>query len=75
MGAIDPINASITQLGQEMSILPTEPIYSKLLLTTLKSEYKPIKYEIASIISMLSVENIFYFDSRMNDKKEIYILN
>ena len=24
---------------------------------------------------MLSVENIFYFDSRSNDKKEIFILN
>lgn len=57
-----------------MSILPTEPIYSKLLINTLKTEYICIKNEIVSIVSMLSVENIFYFDSRSNDKKDKFII-
>jgi HrpA-like RNA helicase len=40
LGAVDPINANLTKLGQEMSILPTEPVYSKLLINTLKPEFK-----------------------------------
>jgi len=58
-----------------MSILPTEPIYSKLLITSLKNEYKNIRNDIVSIVSMLSVENIYYYDSKSNDKKDKKILN
>ncbi len=39
LGAINPLNADLTQAGQEMAILPTEPLYSKLLITSLKEEF------------------------------------
>ena len=47
------MNAKLTKVGQEMSVLPTEPIYSKLLITALKPEYESVKTKIASIVSML----------------------
>jgi HrpA-like RNA helicase len=43
-----------------MAILPTEPIYSKLLITALKDEYFEIKSSITAIVALLSVENILY---------------
>ena len=43
-----------------MVILPTEPIYSKLLVTALKDDFFSIKDDIAAIVSLLSVENILY---------------
>ena len=60
LGAVDSGNASLTSLGKEMAVLPTETIYSKLLMVSLKPEYISISKKIASIVSMLSVENIFY---------------
>jgi hypothetical protein len=50
-----------------MAILPTEPLYSKLIVTSLKPEYLKIKDSIAAIVAMLSVENVF-FQSPDNDK-------
>jgi HrpA-like RNA helicase len=43
-----------------MAILPTEPIYSKLLITSLKRDYIDLRESISAIVAMLSVENIFY---------------
>ena len=43
-----------------MAVLPTDPIYSRLLVTALKPEFKSIKDSIASIVAMLSVENVYY---------------
>ena len=44
-----------------MAVLPTEPIYSRLLITTLKTEYGgPVRSAICTIVAMLSVENVFY---------------
>jgi len=43
-----------------MAILPTEPLYSKLIVTSLKPEYLQIKDSIAAIVAMLSVENVFF---------------
>jgi HrpA-like RNA helicase len=43
-----------------MAILPTEPIYSKLLITSLKEEYLEIQKSISAIVALLSVENILY---------------
>ena len=60
LGAIDSTDAKITKLGHEMAILPTEPIYSKLLLVGLKHEYLSITHHISAIVAMLSVENIFF---------------
>jgi len=43
-----------------MAILPTEPLYSKLLITSLKEEYVEVQPSIAAIVALLSVENILY---------------
>ena len=44
-----------------MAVLPTEPTYSRLLVTTLKPEYGgAIRKAICTIVAMLSVENVFY---------------
>ncbi len=43
-----------------MAILPTEPLYSKLLITSLKDEYLEIYHSISAIVALLSVENILY---------------
>lgn len=47
-------------MGSEMAILPTEPVFSKLLITSLKTEYLELRESVSAIVSMLSVENIFY---------------
>jgi HrpA-like RNA helicase len=59
LGAIDE-NANLTPLGKEMAVLPTETIYSKLLMVSLKPEYQTVSKQVTSIVAMLSVENIFY---------------
>lgn len=67
LGAIDAVTANLTKLGKEMSTFPTEPIYQKLLVTSLKAEYFPIRRHIASLVAMLSVENVFFqADERAN---------
>ncbi|CDW77464.1 probable atp-dependent rna helicase dhx35 isoform 1 [Stylonychia lemnae] len=60
LGTLNPQNAELTQLGQEMAILPTEPLFSKLLITALKDEYIEIKDSISAIVGLLSVENILF---------------
>lgn len=60
LGALCPKTASLTEMGREMAILPTEPIYSRLLVTSLKPEYQAVRESIAAIVAMLSVENVFY---------------
>lgn len=37
--AVCPNTAKLTQQGYDMSVLPTEPSYSKLLVTALKQKY------------------------------------
>lgn len=56
--AIDPETGNLTVEGNKMSVLPTEPLYSKLLVTSLKPDYKFIRHDICIIVSMLSVDNI-----------------
>ena len=60
LGALDPANAALTRLGHEMAILPTDPIYSRLLVTALKPDYATVKEAISTIVAMLSVENVFH---------------
>ena len=60
LGALDPQDARLTQLGTEMAVLPTDPVYSRLLVTALKPEYAYIKASITTIVAMLSVENVFH---------------
>ena len=43
-----------------MAVLPTEPLYSNLLITALKDEYLSIKSSISAIVALLSVENVLY---------------
>lgn len=52
-----------------MAVLPTEPIYSKLLITSLKDEYIDIQTSINAIVALLSVENIMYTPKGM--EKEV----
>jgi HrpA-like RNA helicase len=35
LGAIDPSTGNLTKEGERMSVMPTEPLYSKLLVTAL----------------------------------------
>lgn len=60
LGALDPSTANLTAMGHEMAVLPTDPIYSRLLVTALKPEFQPIKSSITTIVAMLSVENVFH---------------
>jgi HrpA-like RNA helicase len=53
-------DGSLSHLGREISILPTDPVFSFLLLTSLKPKYASITEHIITIVSLLSVENIFY---------------
>ena len=60
-------------MGSEMAILPTDPVYSRLLVTALKPEYVGVKDAISTIVAMLSVENVFYgsqSDSIIADKQK-----
>jgi HrpA-like RNA helicase len=60
LGALDGRTAELTQEGKDMAVLPTDPLYSKLLVTSLKSSYRGIRSSITAIVAMLSVENVFY---------------
>jgi HrpA-like RNA helicase len=51
-----------------MSVMPTDPIYSKLLVTSLKPQFKPVSHCIAAIVAMLSVENVFYTMTNLDSK-------
>ena len=66
--AVDPTTAGLTQTGYDMSIMPTDPIYSKLLVKSLKPQFKPISHSIAAIVAMLSVENVFYTMTNLDSK-------
>ncbi len=57
LGALKESDGSITKIGEKMAELPLEPLYSLLLL---KSEELKCSEEILTIISMLSVENVFF---------------
>ena len=60
--------AELNLLGRQMSILPTEPKFSKLLLHSSSPKFIKICEEICIIVAMLSVENIF-FSPRANQRK------
>jgi len=62
------INANLNDMGRKMAILPTEPIFSKLMVHSLRPEFVSICKDIAIIVAMLSVENIFY-TPRANQRK------
>jgi len=43
LGALDPNTAELTNLGKEMSVFPTDPVYSKLLVTALQKKYESVR--------------------------------
>lgn len=53
-----------------MSVMPTDPIYSKLLVTACKPQFRQIAEDVAAIVAMLSVENIFYQMTNLDAKNQ-----
>ena len=53
-----------------MAVLPTDPVYSRLLVTALKPEFKSVRDSIAAIVAMLSVENVYYDTKTDGDKQK-----
>ena len=52
---------SPTLLGKCMSLIPTEPIYSKLVLTALLTpEFTPVLREVVAIVAMICAQHVFY---------------
>lgn len=48
--------------------MPTDPIYSRLLVIALKPDYATVKESICTIVAMLSVENVFYGSSNAGNE-------
>ncbi|KAI8922524.1 P-loop containing nucleoside triphosphate hydrolase protein [Powellomyces hirtus] len=63
LGALND-EGGLSELGQQMAELPLDPVYSKVLLQSVK--YKCTK-EVLTVIAMLSVDLIFFSP---NDKRE-----
>ena len=53
-----------------MSVFPTDPIFSKLLISALKPKFLKIKEQIAGIVAMLQVESIFYNSTQKSEKEQ-----
>lgn len=64
--AVNPETANLTQTGLDMSVMPTDPIFSKLLVTSIKAQYRPVSDCIAAIVAMLSVENVFFMMTNLD---------
>ncbi|KAM7458267.1 hypothetical protein BLSTO_00977 [Blastocystis sp. subtype 1] len=64
LGALDRKTGTLTKLGRQMAMLPLDPIFARLLI--MSKEYHCTS-EILDIVSILSVENVFYFP---RDEKE-----
>ena len=66
LNSLDPNNKlEITKLGKKQIIFPIDPMYSKILIKSIN--YKCTK-EILIILSLLSIDNIFYYNKN-NEKK------
>jgi HrpA-like RNA helicase len=69
MNAVDQ-QRHITTLGRQMMLLPLPPMYSRMLLESCTEEYM-CSDEMLTIVSLLSVESIWYpvsqHDTRLND--------
>ncbi|CBK25243.2 uncharacterized protein [Blastocystis hominis] len=68
LGALDRRSGSLTKLGREMALLPLDPLYSRLLI--LSKEYH-CSAEILDIVSILSVENVFYSPREEREKANV----
>ena len=63
LGALDE-NGQVSKLGKRMANFPLDPIYSRILI---ESEAFGVVNEVASIIALLSVDQVFYCP---RDKRE-----
>lgn len=64
--ALDLKTEELTPLGKEMAELPLDPAYSHELLLALEPEYG-CSNMILDVISILSVENLFYFPKELKN--------
>lgn len=64
--ALDLKTEELTSLGKEMAELPLDPGYSHVLLLSLEPEYG-CPNAILDIISILSIENLFYFPKELKN--------
>ncbi|CAI4216773.1 unnamed protein product [Parascedosporium putredinis] len=67
LGALDNLG-DLTELGRKMSMFPMEPSLSKLLITSL--EYG-CSEEMITIVSMLSVPNVFYRPKERQEEADV----
>jgi len=65
LGALDE-DGKLTALGRQMSLFPLDPSYSKMLLTGLEYQCED---EMATLIAMMSVENLFYRPAKKNQQE------
>lgn len=66
LGALDNLG-ELTELGRKMSAFPMEPSLSKLLIT---AEEYGCSEEMITIVSMLSVPNVFYRPKERQDEAD-----
>lgn len=66
LSAIDK-KGRLTPLGKQMSLFPLEPTYSKVLI---KSKELECTQEVLTVVSMLSVDNLFEVHSFSTDDEE-----
>ncbi|RUS32656.1 P-loop containing nucleoside triphosphate hydrolase protein [Jimgerdemannia flammicorona] len=64
LGAIGGDNGKLTDLGRQMAEFPLDPTFSKVLI---QSQHHNCTAEVISVISLLSVDSIFYMPQ---DKRE-----
>jgi len=64
--ALDLKTEDLTSIGKEMAELPLDPGYSYILLLALEPEYACC-HAILDIISILSIENLFYFPKELKN--------
>lgn len=68
LGALDHMG-NLTPLGRKMSAFPMDPSLSKLLITACEEEYS-CAAEMLTIVSMLSVPNVFYRPKERIDESD-----
>ncbi|RDA85644.1 hypothetical protein CP532_3527 [Ophiocordyceps camponoti-leonardi (nom. inval.)] len=66
LGALDNLG-ELTELGRKMSAFPMDPSLAKLLIT---SEEEGCSEEMITIVSMLSVPNVFYRPKERQDEAD-----
>ncbi|KAK8793914.1 hypothetical protein WA171_003042 [Blastocystis sp. BT1] len=68
LGALDRQTGALTSVGRQMAMLPLDPIYARLLL--LSKDFHCTS-EILDLVSILSVENIFFSPREEREKANV----